>query len=907
MSKRGNFKRVEAILEICNETDINTEDSSYYDYTPLIWACHEGHLEVVGLLLREGGVNINKVSSWERTPLIYASRYGYAEIVLLLLEEAGININHKDHISRTALISATHEGYSDVANILLEVDGIDVNAVDSLGHTALYWASYNGLTETVKLLLQKPETDINRDYEGVTALWCAYERGHSDAVQHLLEHPKTYVTTGNWTSEEKDVKISNLIFNKDIKNIAPINTTKHILVAALLGDITKVSYNLELSKSYINTNDSLQRSPLFWASTRGHVDVAVLLLTKDDVLVNKQRAINGATALYQASMYGHLHIIEKILENPNVDVNLATFNRETPLIAATINGHFEVVQKLLSVVNIDTNYATFNGKTALIYSVSLDQPHVLQLILRCPKTETSSVDENYKSALDIAKDSNNNVAIYLFTSRGNIQMRQGHTCCSNSIDRGLHTAVQNDDKLWIKTFLVCPGININVRNKNGQSPLHLAVEKGLRELVVMLLADRRIDVNKLNTGRKQTALQIASYIGNFDLLKLVLRHDQTFVNMRDASGNTAISIATKEYTDRTSNKYFSIVALLIRCAKTNVLEIPNYSGYYGSHIKQALVMRSMTMKLNPSCCFTVANNIMISAWVGDFKAIKGLLQCPGSSSNVNSIDKKGKTPLFIASMMGHLEAVEALLENSEINANLGAIITGGTPYSIASEKGHFSVMKVLTLSGKSDENAGWCSDIWVIHQPWVQHKMQCQKLELSSDPDNNTSMILGDTGEVGNKKLKRIKKLKIISISDISTCDESYFPCDANTSYCIPWPAVCDSEPNCNDGRDESDYFCNTIGQYNYISNTPKGVLISPSYPERYPHNAYRVCTISQSTGTFISFNVLMFNLYDKDCPDKDFLEIRDGGSETSPLIGKFCGQNIPPYLHTTQNQAWIK
>ena len=103
-SKRGNATGVEFILRHCNGTDINTEDSSHYRYTPLIWACKNGHREVVELLLEKQDINITKMSSWGMTPLTYASQKGFPEIVELLLGEERININHVDNINNTALI-----------------------------------------------------------------------------------------------------------------------------------------------------------------------------------------------------------------------------------------------------------------------------------------------------------------------------------------------------------------------------------------------------------------------------------------------------------------------------------------------------------------------------------------------------------------------------------------------------------------------------------------------------------------------------------------------------------------------------------------------------------------------------------------------------------------------------------
>ncbi|GAA6080747.1 dorsal-ventral patterning tolloid-like protein 1 isoform X1, partial [Tachysurus ichikawai] len=38
-----------------------------------------------------------------------------------------------------------------------------------------------------------------------------------------------------------------------------------------------------------------------------------------------------------------------------------------------------------------------------------------------------------------------------------------------------------------------------------------------------------------------------------------------------------------------------------------------------------------------------------------------------------------------------------------------------------------------------------------------------------------------------------------------------------------------------------------------------------------------------------------------------DYLEVRDGLSESSPLIGRFCGYDIPEDIRSTSNTLWMK
>ena len=120
----------------------------------------------------------------------------------------------------------------------------------------------------------------------------------------------------------------------------------------------------------------------------------------------------------------------------------------------------------------------------------------------------------------------------------------------------------------METFLVCPGIKINVLNKDGETPLNLAVIKGLVEMVEILLADIRIDVNKPNTVGNQNALVIASEIRHITLVKLLLSHNQTLVNQLNANKESALQVALQKYKETGLREHFRPIKVLLRCPKT---------------------------------------------------------------------------------------------------------------------------------------------------------------------------------------------------------------------------------------------------------------------------------------------------------------------------------------------------
>ncbi|MED6263559.1 hypothetical protein CHARACLAT_005772, partial [Characodon lateralis] len=89
---------------------------------------------------------------------------------------------------------------------------------------------------------------------------------------------------------------------------------------------------------------------------------------------------------------------------------------------------------------------------------------------------------------------------------------------------------------------------------------------------------------------------------------------------------------------------------------------------------------------------------------------------------------------------------------------------------------------------------------------------------------------------------------------------------------------------------------------------SPTGTFTSPSYPHYYPNSRDCIFKIIVQLNMQILLNFTSFELegYPPSC-NFDFVEIRDGGYETSPLIDKFCGGQRPPVLVSHSNRLWIR
>ncbi|XP_040449627.1 cubilin isoform X3 [Falco naumanni] len=95
------------------------------------------------------------------------------------------------------------------------------------------------------------------------------------------------------------------------------------------------------------------------------------------------------------------------------------------------------------------------------------------------------------------------------------------------------------------------------------------------------------------------------------------------------------------------------------------------------------------------------------------------------------------------------------------------------------------------------------------------------------------------------------------------------------------------------------------VCSYNYSTET--GVLTSPNYPNNYPVRIECIYTITVGINRKIVLRFTNFSLERSNICRNDHVEIRDGGYETSPYLGKYCGTDLPPVIISHGNKLWIK
>jgi hypothetical protein len=116
--------------------------------------------------------------------------------------------------------------------------------------------------------------------------------------------------------------------------------------AALGGDVAKIGELLDQDPNLVNIMESAGWTPLHFAASQGHKEVAELLLARG-ANVNARLKYYGGTPLHVAATNGHKSIVALLLEK-GARANATDDNEWTPLHRAAIRGDRDAAEVLLA-------------------------------------------------------------------------------------------------------------------------------------------------------------------------------------------------------------------------------------------------------------------------------------------------------------------------------------------------------------------------------------------------------------------------------------------------------------------------------------------------------------------------------------------------------------------------------
>ncbi|MGB2866682.1 MAG: ankyrin repeat domain-containing protein [Sedimentisphaerales bacterium] len=634
--------------------------------------------------------------------LFEAVKKGDIEQVKKLIAE-GADVNETEDLGQvkwTPLIAAASGGDVQVVKVLLE-NGAKVDATESHGYTPLYyalWTDGNDSEELVRALIASG-ADVNKRSPGdksypplVFAIWI--REGREDNVKALLDagadvdvKDDNGLTALYWAAFDSSKDVLDLI-------LANGNYANTIHLAACRGDLSRIKTLIEEGTD-VNTRDGFGCTPLHWAVLAESPDVADFLIAKGadinakdtrnlsplmaacalpvvELLISKgadiqgQDALQGQTKLHMACGGGEKDVADLLIRR-GADVNLRDKRGQTPLWIAASGGHKEIVELLIK-KGADINASNNRGRTPLAVAKQGKHAEVIDILRQHGATET------------------------------------------------LHGAVTSGNIGEVKRLL-SEGKDVNSRDSEGQTPLHLAANRGHKEMVEVLIANGA-DIEARENRYSSTPLLNAAVRGRKEVVELLLSKGAdiegknsdglTPLNLTAAYG-TAIhteiiqllldrgaDIESRSYGDCTPLQASVAVGrkgvaelLLAHGAKLDVI-----SRHWGTPAHHA--MRDNHPDLVRWC---ISKGIDIppmhqAAYFGDIDKVRSLLS---TRADVNQKDKAEFTPLHCAVFGRRKEIVQLLIEN---NADVKAISCGHTtPLFWACERGYLDMVKLLVDNG----------------------------------------------------------------------------------------------------------------------------------------------------------------------------------------------------------------
>ncbi|XPQ42120.1 ankyrin repeat domain-containing protein [Wolbachia endosymbiont of Rhagoletis indifferens] len=576
------------------------------------------------------------------------------------LVNQGANVNTEDRDGNTPARNAVLKGHFGIFKYLVE-NGVSLEGKDHRCGPFICDASYSGNLDILKYLISKC-VDINdTDKNGWTPLHFAAWRGYLEVANFLIE-------------KGADINVENIFGRKPI-HIAAENNNKNII-------------EFFLSKGMsIDDTDRDGRTPLYYASWNGHLDMVKYLVDKGADVHTQDKG--GKTLLGIATDQKHNNIVE-YLKQVQLDKEL--------LIAAQYGNLSKVEDFVSQGASLSAKYR--DGRTLMHCAAYGGELNVVKYLVVGEKSSLKIKDNSgriplhyaaYNGKLDIVKyfideekidvnikDHGGWVPLY-YASCG------GYSNVINYLGK-IHNSDLIGNLQENSTSLEIPNSNnIEVQDKLGRTPLHLAAKAGDLSKIKLLCDDYNANIEAQdNSG--YTPIFFATQSGKLNVVSLVLYYGAN-INAQDMYGSTPLHYAAQE------GNLGMIQLLLSRCARIELLDrngwTPILFAARESKWNAVELLVSKGAKFNNEITYQ-GTPLHFAVLEGNLDTVKFLID---KGANIESQDDYNKKPLHLAVRVNRLDIVKFLLDK---HANIEARdMDGDIPLELAIQSGYKDIEEVL--------------------------------------------------------------------------------------------------------------------------------------------------------------------------------------------------------------------
>ena len=210
-----------------------------------------------------------------------------------------------------------------------------------------------------------------------------------------------------------------------------------------------------------------------------------------EATIAKDLPINGKS-LFRVTTFGDLESVDYLLRRGlDINANIYELGMMTALNLAAMYGRVAITQRLLSEPNVEVNIKNHLGHTPLSLASWYAHLEIVQLLLDHPATIIDPTDEeDGQTPLSLAVEQGNTSIVEQLLLKGanpNSQDRYGRTPLAYAAKEGRIEET--------KLLLACSSIAPNQSDRDGLVPLAQAAESENDGVFRLLVADPRVDLN----------------------------------------------------------------------------------------------------------------------------------------------------------------------------------------------------------------------------------------------------------------------------------------------------------------------------------------------------------------------------------------------------------------------------
>ena len=546
-----NTEKLNKLYKEVGHLDLN---NLYYQDEHILHYCCKKDLFQSVLWLIANGINIEIENDQNETAIFYAIHAKNSAILQTLIDN-NININHLNIYNRTALQDAVISANTRIINYLIQISNNYSNC-DIHGNNLIFDAVSNGNIDIIRKVCSLKEVNINQvNDERITVL-------HKEIVIKNIDLALLLIDFGaNPTILDKNGK-SFLFYalEKGIKNIAVFEKAFHL------------GYNLN-HRSGDNKTLLMESINYFINTPKDNFEMKVCHLEMITELIRLGVNVdaldnNNENAFFSATRSEDRELINNFLEHCNVNLNHQNNQGDTVLSILVLNGiknsdlirlyltkganpdlvnqsGKSIIEILIDIILFFENKVPIDHEYETLLNEDGEYANVLENILRNYSVDINKLNSKGEP-LFFDAIVNFNFKLFKLLRTKSINLNQKDKNGNNIIFKLMEYNDKNlisDKKLYLNTIknLINAGVDINAKNNEGLSALHIAVGEKC-EYTIRLLLEMRADC-LITDKQGRSIIHTCIWKNTTKYFRLLHHYNNEIVNIPDKYGIRPINYA----------------------------------------------------------------------------------------------------------------------------------------------------------------------------------------------------------------------------------------------------------------------------------------------------------------------------------------------------------------------------